>query len=302
MRRPRLKIIHQPACYHVICRITQGQLWLGDQEKVYLTSLLHRVARYCGVEVLTFCIMSNHFHLLVRIPEKAAADAGLTGEQLIHRVANLYGSAVAEPLWGLLRGLEHAEMKVLWEAEAAVHRGRMHDLSIFMKLLKQRFTMWHNHGHGTRGTLWSERFKSVVIEARDGERNPVQLVAAYIDLNPVRAGVVAAACDYPFSGCGSAAMGNVESQRGQKALTKDKAKPETSSWYEDLLNGLDPATGDALRQRQEAFIKGIIVGSATFVMEVLQALIDIRRSVRPQAYATGGLGGSMWVGHRFRSG
>ena len=128
-------------------------MWLGQNEKVYLTALLHRVAVYCGVELLTFCVMSNHFHLLFRVPEKAVADAGLDSEDLIRRVRGVYGNAAAQQLLKLRRSISTEGVAAQWDAELAIHRGRMHDLSIFMKLLKQRFTMWHNHQHGTRGTL-----------------------------------------------------------------------------------------------------------------------------------------------------
>jgi putative transposase len=68
MRRPRFKLIHQPAAYHIISKITQRQQWLGAGERAYLMALLQRVAAYCGVEVITFCLMADHFHLLIRVP------------------------------------------------------------------------------------------------------------------------------------------------------------------------------------------------------------------------------------------
>jgi hypothetical protein len=75
---------------------------------------------------------------------------------------------------------------------------RMHDLSEFMKTVKQRFSIWYNRNHGNRrGTLWMERFKSVLVE---GKGNPLQTMAAYIDLNPVRAGLVEDPKDYRFCG------------------------------------------------------------------------------------------------------
>lgn len=58
---------------------------------------------------------------------------------------------------------------------------RMWDLSQFMKVLKQRFTQWFNKRHGRKGTLWEDRFKSVLVE--DGYTALV--MSAYIDLNPV---------------------------------------------------------------------------------------------------------------------
>ena len=39
---------------------------------------------------------------------------------------------------------------------------RMHDLGQFMKGLLQRFTQWFNARHKRTGTLWEQRFKSVI--------------------------------------------------------------------------------------------------------------------------------------------
>ena len=64
---------------------------------------------------------------------------------------------------------------------------RMGDVSVFMKELKQRFSIWYNKSHRRYETLWAERFKSVLVE---GSRSALRTVAAYIDLNPVRAGLV----------------------------------------------------------------------------------------------------------------
>ena len=63
----------------------------------------------------------------------------------------------------------------------------MGDVSAFMKELKQRFSIWFNRSHKRFGTLWAERFKSVLIE---NAASALRTVAAYIDLNPVRAGLV----------------------------------------------------------------------------------------------------------------
>jgi putative transposase len=77
---------------------------------------------------------------------------------------------------------------------------RMHDLSEFMKTLLQRFTRWHNNRTKRCGNLWEETFKSVVVE--DGLAS--KTMAAYIDLNPVRAGMVQDPAEYRWSSYGEA--------------------------------------------------------------------------------------------------
>src|SRR5690606_13228113 len=92
-------------------------------------------------------------------------------------------------------------------AQAAVRERylrRMWDISLFMKTLKQRFTQGFNKLHQRKGTLWEDRFKSVLVESA-GE--PLRAMAAYIDLNPVRAGLVADPKDYRWSGYGAGGGG-----------------------------------------------------------------------------------------------
>ena len=73
----------------------------------------------------------------------------------------------------------------------------MGDVSEYIKTVKQRFSVWYNRNNRRYGTLWADRFKSVLVE---GKGNPLQTMAAYIDLNPVRAGLVEDPKDYRFCG------------------------------------------------------------------------------------------------------
>jgi putative transposase len=88
---------------------------------------------------------------------------------------------------------------------------RMWDVSEFMKGVKQCFTQWYNGRTGRKGTLWEERFKSVVVE---GAGKALGAMAAYIDLNPVRAGIVEDPKDYRWSGYGAALAGRRRAQEG----------------------------------------------------------------------------------------
>ena len=66
------------------------------------------------------------------------------------------------------------------------------NLSDYVKEIKQGFSRWYNKRHGRKGFFWGERFKSVLVDNGDTLINCL----AYIDLNPVRAGLVARPEDY----------------------------------------------------------------------------------------------------------
>ena len=100
----------------------------------------------------------------------------------------------------------------------------MYCLPAFMQDLKQSFSRWYNKRNQRKGTLWEERYKSVLVE--DGRFAPgehplsgaLMVMAAYIDLNPVRAGLCEDPKDYRFCGYGEAIAGSKRAREGLARL------------------------------------------------------------------------------------
>jgi hypothetical protein len=101
---------------------------------------------------------------------------------------------------------EDGEAAVQWRQAL---KARMHDLAMFMKLLKQRFSKWYNATRRTKGTLWTERYTSTLLEA---EGAVLRQVACMIDLNAVCLGVVAHPEDYLWCGFAAARNGDAEQE------------------------------------------------------------------------------------------
>ncbi len=194
--------------YHCMTRTVNGELLFDNREKEILRKMLWQVADFCGVEVLTYCIMSNHFHVLVRVPDGVKiSDAELMRRyRVLYPQPTKYQVASAQLMESQLR--EGGEEAVAIRAKLLA---RMSDVSEFMKAVKQRFSVWYNRSHQRYGTLWAERFKSVLVEGRG---NPLQTMAAYIDLNPVRASLVENPKDYRFCGYAEAVAGYKRAQSG----------------------------------------------------------------------------------------
>ena len=66
-RIPRLLVKGEETIYHIISRTALPGYVLGDVEKDYLLSLIKDLSCIFFVDVLGFCIMGNHFHLLVKM-------------------------------------------------------------------------------------------------------------------------------------------------------------------------------------------------------------------------------------------
>jgi putative transposase len=240
MRQLRFVLRHQDTVYHLISRCSRSELLLNAPAvKEYMRQLLWRAAEFCGVEVITFALMGNHFHILARVPEKVAADALVTDQELFRRVEKLDGSQKAEFLAALhpeavravaleqdghpLDPVADETAVQRWQKARERYAVRMHDVSQFMKLFKERCSAWFNKEFTTFGTLWAERFKSLIVQNR---AEVIRAVALYIDLNPVRAGLVDDPKDYRW--CGYA-----EAVAGHRGLRKQlSAAMEKSDWRE----------------------------------------------------------------------
>jgi REP element-mobilizing transposase RayT len=198
--------------YHCISRVVDRQFVLGREEKEHLVKLMRGYEAFCGVKVITYCVMSNHFHILVEVPERPAprhlpTDAQLVA--LVRKAKDCYGSATLEQDLKRLRA-ESADAEA---ADALRERFfcRMWDVSWFVRLLKQRFTQWFNKRRNRKGTLWEDRFKSVLVE---GAGNALCTMAIYIDLNPVRAGIVPDPGEYRWCGYAQGMAGLREAREG----------------------------------------------------------------------------------------
>jgi REP element-mobilizing transposase RayT len=142
----------KPAIYHCVSRVANREKLLGAAEKTKFIEFMREYERYCQVRVMTFCVMSNHFHVLVEIPE-APEDRGKSwsDEKFLEHISSRYHGKdyrqIAGKLaWWRKRGLD-GEAEKLRDR----HFARMWDLSWFLRLLKQRFAQWFNWYHARDG-------------------------------------------------------------------------------------------------------------------------------------------------------
>ncbi len=199
-------------CYHVMSRIIEGRFVLEGPVKEKFRELLELQCAFAGVELITFCIMSNHVHILIEVPNAEAYRAGIDDNEILRRLTLVTNSE--ERLVEVRQMLARMKEQCLEKGYPEYRQrflNRMADVSMFMKELKQRFTQWYNKQVQRKGPLWEDRFKSVLLE---NDETVLLTMAAYIDLNPVRAGIVEDPKDYRWSGYGEAVAGNKAQRRG----------------------------------------------------------------------------------------
>ena len=292
-----------PAIYHCVSRVVNRDMVLQRAEKEEFVRLMRLYERFCGVRILTFCVMSNHFHLLVEVPPRPVD--GLDEEEFFRRLAARRSEREIEELQGQI-----AERRAVGDEEGVEelkerYLCRMCDLGSFMKSLKQCFSVWFNRRHDRRGTLWEERYKSVLVE--DGQA--ARVMAAYIDLNPIRAGMVKRPENYRWCGYAEAVAGGraacagiervmatYERARGGAAATYDRS--EFMAEYRMILffDGEECEREDAVTGRTEVGRRGI---SPKEVARVLKSGGKLSRAQMLRCRLRALTDGAIFGTHRF---
>ena len=204
--------------YHVVSRVVGKAMIFDEAAKRKFRELAVGYAGFSGIQIVAWCLMDNHFHLLVMVPAKAGgAAAKLPEKEILRRLRCIYSAGEVGEIRRIL-GLCKTETERRQILEPYIRR--MGDLPMFMRSIKQRFSRWYNKQHRRKGTLWEDRYKSVVIESEGTGTlgHAARVVAAYIDLNPVRAGMVEDPKDYSWCGYARAVVGEKDCVRGITAL------------------------------------------------------------------------------------
>ncbi|MDZ7617480.1 MAG: hypothetical protein U1E05_10775, partial [Patescibacteria group bacterium] len=181
--------------YHVISGTVRGALLLGEGQegrKQWIENRLEELTSIFAMDVAGFAVLDSHVHVLVRLSPERMAD--WSDEDVVRR-------------WGRLvppRGKDRKPLPVTdaWVKQQMADasflkqtRERLADLGWFMKSLKEPLARQANRDDGCRGAFWQSRYKSIAM--LDSEA--LLATCAYIDLNPVAAGIAALPEDSPFT-------------------------------------------------------------------------------------------------------
>ena len=298
MRRARITA-DGAGYYHGMSRIIERRHVLGQPEKEKFLELMRSLAAFGGLDILSYALLDNHFHVLIHVPERR----DVSDEELLRRLAHILPPHEVRQVGLQLQDYRSQGHNRAAEALKARFTYRMFSISEFFKAMKQRFSQSYNRREDRRGPLWEQRFKSVLVE---GSENALLTMAAYIDLNPVRAGLVSDPKGYRFSSYGAAVGGAKEARQGLQRLLQLALGTGRMSWgrtqrvYRRHLyvqgreKGLDPegrpirqgftpeqverviAAGgrlpmhEVLRCRVRYFSDGLALGSQAFLETVFQ--------------------------------
>jgi len=175
-RGSRIKLSKESTYYHVTSRAVQQLFLITDEDKERFMSLSTWLQNTYFIDILSFVVLDNHYHLILNITPPEKIDL----VDMQQRYLNYYPK----------RSVDTLDVQKMFE--------RWTDLSKFMADLNRYFAVYMNRKNNTSGHFWSDRFYSTILEEDEALLNCM----TYVDLNAIRAGIVNMPDQYEYSTVG----------------------------------------------------------------------------------------------------
>jgi REP element-mobilizing transposase RayT len=155
-----------------------------EHRKQWIENRLELLARQFAISVCGFSVMDNHLHVLCRLDPQASDS--WTDAETVRRWIAVYPPRTLD--------MDDEACVQMWvdheckdAKKVATYRERLQNLGWFMKALKEPLARMANKEDDCKGTFWEARYKSIAIL----DEEALLATCAYIDLNPVAAGMAA---------------------------------------------------------------------------------------------------------------
>ena len=266
MPRPRKELVRpaQTRYYHCISRCVRRAFLCGhdrftgqsyEHRREWIVERMRLLSTVFAIDVYAYAVMSDHYHLVVHIGDASELDTNT----VIARWLQLYQGPLLARRYRGGDTLSAAEYETVIDM-ATVWRRRLGDLSWFMKCLNEPIARQANLEDQCTGHFWEARFKSQALI------NDEALVAcmAYVDLNPIRAGIARTPETSDFT--------SVQERAHLCANRADKKPGELAGAAEqNKLDCTSPEHNTALMPVAGG-LSGSVISSADFPLKLLDYL------------------------------
>jgi len=203
----------------------------------WIRARMERLASVFGVDVLTYSILSNHLHLVLRTRPDVIAT--WSDEEVAIRWLKVFpgrrlDELLAEPTQ------TDVETLVANKERMAIVKARLSDPSWFMRALSEPIARLANKQDECTGRFWEGRFKAQRITDDAG----LLACSMYVDLNPIRA----AMAESPEQSLHTSAYDRINAIKGATILSA--AADLTVITREDAAETIKSSTPDQLKQRR----------------------------------------------------
>lgn len=219
-RLPRNRVVNykEPAIYHCTQRCVRRAFLCGedkytnknyDHRREWIHDRMELLAGVYAFNVLNYAVLSNHFHMTVRSEPRTAKR--WSSSEVIRRWWRIHPERDRQG-----RPLELTEEKLaqLRKDKRLVRklRRRLQSLSWLMKDLAEWVARKSNREDEVTGRFWQGRYSCKKIE----DEAALLACAVYVDLNPLRAGLVIKPEDWQFTSLHDRIQGYLQSSRGEQ--------------------------------------------------------------------------------------
>ena len=189
--RKRLVSLQDTPYYHCISRCVRRAYLCGidpstgfdfSHRRGWIVNRIKQLAGVFAIDVFAYAVMSDHYHIVVKIDARASAD--WTDQDFADRWLSLFKGPELVRRWATGEPMGQGEM-VTVTTFINEWRRRLADLSWFMRCLNETIARMANREDECKGRFWEGRFKSQALL----DERALLACMAYVDLNPIRAGL-----------------------------------------------------------------------------------------------------------------
>ncbi len=178
--------------YHCINRCVRRAYLCGEDKhtgqnyehrREWIADKLKSLSELFAIDIAAYAVMNNHYHLVIRVDKESAEE--WSRKVVIERWGELFKLPVI--ITNYLKGetQSKAELKVV-DSIVNDWRERLYNISWYMRILNEHIAREANKEDNVTGRFWEGRFKSQALL----DEQALITCMAYVDLNPVRAGIV----------------------------------------------------------------------------------------------------------------
>jgi putative transposase len=215
--------------------------------------------------------MGNHYHLILQMKPYQE----LSQQKLESHVEKIYPNT-------------HDQTRLWTDSHWKQFNRRIFSLPDLMRNIQQGFARWYNKNYGRRGRFWADRFKSTLLY---GEKSLLECMQ-YVDLNPIRAGLVKRPEEYAFGAFVLRWNGESKALYDLRNLLSERTKAKAFEQYRSMVylrGGVGSKSKDAVievevidgemkknfdlgtrgenREHFRFYIDGLVIGAREKVME-----------------------------------
>jgi len=177
--------------YHCIARCVRRAFLCGEDHysgqsfehrRQWVVDRLRFLSDIFAIDICAYAILHNHYHIIVRVDVDRALAWDTT--TVIQRWCLMFNGNLLSQRFLKGETLSLAEQEAL-DSCVAKWRERLMSISWFMKELNEFIARKANREDNCKGRFWESRFKSQALL----DTTAVLACMAYVDLNPIRAGI-----------------------------------------------------------------------------------------------------------------